>query len=160
MMIAVIFIPFFAQNIETLFVGQLLAGIPWGIFQTLTTAVSFKAVYPERQLTGSTHPRLCLSHCVHILPHSSTYAGSSVNLSPLESSEVFLTGSRSGLSGYLSPCSVSELISITTKLIFRVLASPHSGSLLIRARLSLVACPKGPTRLCSRCATKTTNWPK
>jgi SP family general alpha glucoside:H+ symporter-like MFS transporter len=40
MMIAVIFIPFFAQNIQTLFAGQLLAGIPWGIFQTLTTAVS------------------------------------------------------------------------------------------------------------------------
>jgi hypothetical protein len=30
MMIAVIFIPFFAQNIQTLFAGQLLAGIPWG----------------------------------------------------------------------------------------------------------------------------------
>jgi hypothetical protein len=40
MMIAVIFIPFFAQNIQTLFAGQLLAGIPWGIFQTLSTAVS------------------------------------------------------------------------------------------------------------------------
>lgn len=56
MMIAVIFIPFFAQNIQTLFAGQLLAGvyffrqiqvtvldavagIPWGTFQTLTTAV-------------------------------------------------------------------------------------------------------------------------
>lgn len=37
MMIAVIFIPFFAQNIETLFAGQLLAGIPWGIFQTLVS---------------------------------------------------------------------------------------------------------------------------
>lgn len=39
-MIGVIFIPFFAQNIETLFAGQLIAGIPWGIFQTLSTAVS------------------------------------------------------------------------------------------------------------------------
>jgi SP family general alpha glucoside:H+ symporter-like MFS transporter len=37
MMIAVIFIPFFAQNIQTLFAGQLLAGIPWGIFQTLVS---------------------------------------------------------------------------------------------------------------------------
>jgi SP family general alpha glucoside:H+ symporter-like MFS transporter len=45
MMIAVIFIPFFAQNIQTLFAGQLLAGIPWGIFQTLTTAVSTPAVW-------------------------------------------------------------------------------------------------------------------
>jgi len=159
-MIAVIFIPFFAQNIETLFVGQLLAGIPWGIFQTLTTAVSFGPVYPEHQLTDSTHPRLCLSHCVHTLPHSSTYVGSSVNSSPLVSSEVFLTGSQSGLSGYLSRCSVSILITITTKLIIRVLASPHSRSLLICTRLPMVARSKRPTRLCSGCVTKTTNWPK
>ncbi|CAJ2501383.1 Uu.00g042360.m01.CDS01 [Anthostomella pinea] len=33
-----IFIPFFAQNIETIQVGQILLGIPWGVFQTLTTA--------------------------------------------------------------------------------------------------------------------------
>jgi predicted MFS family arabinose efflux permease len=57
MMIAVIFIPFFAQNIQTLFAGQLLAGIPWGIFQTLTTAVSLTSLLRERQLTRSTHPR-------------------------------------------------------------------------------------------------------
>jgi len=160
MMIAVIFIPFFAQNIETLFVGQLLAGIPWGIFQTLTTAVGFGPVYSEHQLTGSTHPRLCLFRFAHTLPHSSTYAGSLVNSSPLESYEVFLTGSRSGLSGYLSPCSVSKLVVAVTKLMIRVLASPDSRSLLICTRLALVACSKRPTRLCSRCVTKTTNWSK
>ncbi len=33
-----IFIPFFAQNIETLEVGTILMGIPWGVFQTLTTS--------------------------------------------------------------------------------------------------------------------------
>ena len=35
---ALIFIPFFAQNIETLEIGEILMGIPWGVFQTLTTA--------------------------------------------------------------------------------------------------------------------------
>ncbi|KUJ15586.1 sugar transporter [Mollisia scopiformis] len=35
---ALIFIPFCAQNIETLEVGEILMGIPWGVFQTLTTA--------------------------------------------------------------------------------------------------------------------------
>ncbi|KAK1920597.1 hypothetical protein DB88DRAFT_458828 [Papiliotrema laurentii] len=44
MMSAVIFLPFFAQNIETLFVGQLLAGVPWGVFQTLTTAYASEVV--------------------------------------------------------------------------------------------------------------------
>lgn len=38
MMICAIFIPFFAQNIQTLLAGEILQGIPWGIFQTLTTA--------------------------------------------------------------------------------------------------------------------------
>lgn len=33
-----IFIPFFAHNIETLLVGDILMGIPWGIFQTLAPA--------------------------------------------------------------------------------------------------------------------------
>ncbi|KAF3904066.1 hypothetical protein ABW20_dc0109632 [Dactylellina cionopaga] len=36
-MIAFIFILFFAQNIAMLFVGGLACGIPWGMFQTLTT---------------------------------------------------------------------------------------------------------------------------
>ena len=34
---ALIFIPFFAQNIETLEVAEILMGVPWGVFQTLTT---------------------------------------------------------------------------------------------------------------------------
>ncbi|KAK4686595.1 MFS transporter, SP family, general alpha glucoside:H+ symporter, partial [Tremellales sp. Uapishka_1] len=38
MMICAIFIPFFAHNIQTLLVGEILQGIPWGVFQTLTTA--------------------------------------------------------------------------------------------------------------------------
>jgi MFS family permease len=38
MMIAFFFFPFFAPNVETLLVGEILCGIPWGVFQTLTTA--------------------------------------------------------------------------------------------------------------------------
>lgn len=38
MMIGFIFIPFFAPNVETLPLGEILCGIPWGVFQTLTTA--------------------------------------------------------------------------------------------------------------------------
>ncbi|KAJ8114394.1 hypothetical protein OPT61_g3711 [Boeremia exigua] len=37
-MIAFIFIPFFAQNLGMLLASQVLLGIPWGIFQTLTLA--------------------------------------------------------------------------------------------------------------------------
>ena len=33
-----IFIPVFAQNIQTLLVADVLMGIPWGVFQTLTPA--------------------------------------------------------------------------------------------------------------------------
>ncbi|KAK3070887.1 hypothetical protein LTR53_009658 [Teratosphaeriaceae sp. CCFEE 6253] len=34
---ALIFIPFFTQNIKTLLVGEILLGVPWGAFQTMTT---------------------------------------------------------------------------------------------------------------------------
>lgn len=37
-MICFIFIPFFANSISTLLAGEILQGIPWGVFQTLTTA--------------------------------------------------------------------------------------------------------------------------
>lgn len=33
-----IFIPFFAQNIETLEIAEILMGVPWGVFQVLTTS--------------------------------------------------------------------------------------------------------------------------
>lgn len=33
-----IFISFFAQNIQTLLIAEILMGIPWGVFQTLTTS--------------------------------------------------------------------------------------------------------------------------
>ena len=38
LMICFIFIVFFAQNIVMLLVGEILCGIPWGVFQTITTA--------------------------------------------------------------------------------------------------------------------------
>lgn len=38
LMIAFIFIPFFAQNIESILAGNILLGVPWGVFQTLTLA--------------------------------------------------------------------------------------------------------------------------
>lgn len=37
MMIVVIFLFFFAQNIAMLFAAELIAGLPWGAFQTLAT---------------------------------------------------------------------------------------------------------------------------
>ncbi|KAH7349318.1 general alpha-glucoside permease [Plectosphaerella cucumerina] len=38
LMIAGIFIPFFAKNLEMLLAGAILLGVPWGVFQTLTIA--------------------------------------------------------------------------------------------------------------------------
>nr|XP_018260033.1 uncharacterized protein I303_08105 [Kwoniella dejecticola CBS 10117]OBR82191.1 hypothetical protein I303_08105 [Kwoniella dejecticola CBS 10117] len=37
-MAGAIFIPVFATSVQILFAGELICGIPWGIFQTLTTA--------------------------------------------------------------------------------------------------------------------------
>jgi SP family general alpha glucoside:H+ symporter-like MFS transporter len=33
-----IFIPFYAENLKIFLVGNMLMGIPWGVFQTMTTA--------------------------------------------------------------------------------------------------------------------------
>lgn len=38
LMACMIFVLFFAVNVQMLFAGNILCGIPWGIFQTLTTA--------------------------------------------------------------------------------------------------------------------------
>ncbi|RMZ82134.1 hypothetical protein DV737_g2182, partial [Chaetothyriales sp. CBS 132003] len=38
LMIAFLFLPFFAQNIQTILAGALLCGMPWGVFQTLTVS--------------------------------------------------------------------------------------------------------------------------
>ena len=35
-MIGFIFIPVFAQNIQTILAGSILCGLPWGVFQTIT----------------------------------------------------------------------------------------------------------------------------
>ncbi|KAK0386814.1 hypothetical protein NLU13_6650 [Sarocladium strictum] len=40
LMIGLLFFPFFAPNLSVLLAGNVLLGIPWGIFQTLTTAYS------------------------------------------------------------------------------------------------------------------------
>ena len=37
-MIGVVFIAVFAQNLQTLYAAEFVMGIPWGMFQTLTTA--------------------------------------------------------------------------------------------------------------------------
>ncbi|KAL2072046.1 hypothetical protein VTL71DRAFT_11389 [Oculimacula yallundae] len=42
-----IFILFFAQNIEMILAGNILCGIPWGIFQTLTTAYAAEICPPS-----------------------------------------------------------------------------------------------------------------
>ncbi|RMZ83109.1 hypothetical protein DV738_g1209, partial [Chaetothyriales sp. CBS 135597] len=38
LMIAFLFLPFFATNIQTILAGSILCGMPWGVFQTLTVA--------------------------------------------------------------------------------------------------------------------------
>ncbi|CAJ2507060.1 Uu.00g082460.m01.CDS01 [Anthostomella pinea] len=38
LMIAFIFIPFFADSLEKLFVGEIMQGIPWGVFETMPAA--------------------------------------------------------------------------------------------------------------------------
>lgn len=56
---AIIFIPFFATSLEVLLVGQILIGIPWGIFQTLTTAYAAEVVPLHLRAYLTTYVNLC-----------------------------------------------------------------------------------------------------
>lgn len=59
MMIAFIFIPFFAQNLQTLLVGDILQGIPWGVFQTMTTAYASEVCPVALRAYLTTYVNLC-----------------------------------------------------------------------------------------------------
>ncbi|KAJ5905583.1 general substrate transporter [Penicillium subrubescens] len=54
-----IFIPFFAPSIEVLQVGQVLMGIPWGVFQTLTTSYAAEVAPTHLRAYLTTYVNLC-----------------------------------------------------------------------------------------------------
>lgn len=59
LMIAFVFLPFFAHNIETLLAGEILCGIPWGIFQTLTTTYAAEIMPTVLRAYLTTYVNLC-----------------------------------------------------------------------------------------------------
>lgn len=56
---AFIFIPFFAQDVETLLVGQILMGVPWGIFQTLPTVYAAEVCPTHLRGHLTTYVNMC-----------------------------------------------------------------------------------------------------
>lgn len=58
-LVALIFIPFFAQNVQTLLVGQILMGIPLGIFQTLTTTYASEVTPVHLRAYLTTYVNMC-----------------------------------------------------------------------------------------------------
>lgn len=58
-MTAFIFIPFFAQNLQTLLAGEVLQGIPWGVFQTMTTAYASEVAPVALRAYFTTYVNLC-----------------------------------------------------------------------------------------------------
>lgn len=59
LMIAFLFIPFFAQNIQTLLAGAILQGIPWGVFQTLSTTYASEVMPVCLRAYLTTYVNLC-----------------------------------------------------------------------------------------------------
>jgi len=58
-MVASIFIPFFAPNLLTLVAGNVVQGIPWGIFQGLTTAYASEVCPVALRAYLTTYINLC-----------------------------------------------------------------------------------------------------
>ncbi|KAJ4344805.1 uncharacterized protein N0V89_012549 [Didymosphaeria variabile] len=54
-----IFILFFAQNIQMLLVGLILVGVPWGVFQTLTTTYAAEVTPVPLRPILTTYVNLC-----------------------------------------------------------------------------------------------------
>jgi len=59
LVIALIFIVFFAENITTLLVGQIFLGIPWGVFQTITTTYAAEVCPVPLRAYLTTYVNLC-----------------------------------------------------------------------------------------------------
>lgn len=57
--IAFIFIPFFAKDLVDLEVGEIICGIPWGVFQTLTTAYASEVCPTQLRAYLTTYVNLC-----------------------------------------------------------------------------------------------------
>ncbi|KAF4634630.1 hypothetical protein G7Y89_g3487 [Cudoniella acicularis] len=57
--ISFIFIPFFAKDLITLQIGEILCGIPWGVFQTLTTAYASEVCPTQLRAYLTTYVNLC-----------------------------------------------------------------------------------------------------
>ncbi|KAI1610282.1 MFS transporter [Exophiala viscosa] len=54
-----IFITFFAPNIGVLFVGQILCGLPWGVFATTAPAYSSEVLPTELRVFGTSWTNMC-----------------------------------------------------------------------------------------------------
>lgn len=59
LMIAFIFLPFFARNIQTILAGAILQGIPWGVFQTLTVTYASEVTPMVLRPYLTTYVNLC-----------------------------------------------------------------------------------------------------
>ena len=59
MVIGCIFLLFFAQNIGMLFAGEVLCGLPWGAFQTLTTTYAADVTPIKLRPILTTYVNLC-----------------------------------------------------------------------------------------------------
>lgn len=57
--ICFIFIPFFAKSLGQLEAGEVLCGIPWGVFQTLTTAYASEVCPVQLRAYLTTYVNLC-----------------------------------------------------------------------------------------------------
>ncbi|KAL6245551.1 hypothetical protein RBB50_007550 [Rhinocladiella similis] len=59
LVICFIFITFFAVNIQMLLVGEILCGLPWGVFQTITTAYAAEVTPTPLRPFLTTYVNLC-----------------------------------------------------------------------------------------------------
>ncbi|GFZ49522.1 hypothetical protein JCM24511_07642 [Saitozyma sp. JCM 24511] len=99
-MAAFIFIPVFAQSLTVLVVGEILQGIPWGIFQVVTTAYAADVCPINLRAYLTTFINMCwgmgifLSSGITLHAKWSSGCGYAVYMSPQVSGLILVTGWR------------------------------------------------------------------
>ena len=104
---ALIFIPFFAPSLAVLLVGQLLIGLPWGVFQTLPTAYAAEVTPLHLRAYLTTYVNLCwVSHCGDLqgMTPTDSCCRFSASSAAQEFCEQCFSGRTNGLFGSRSLC--------------------------------------------------------
>jgi Sugar (and other) transporter len=141
LVVAFIFIVFFSKSVVQLLIGEILLGIPWGVFQTITTTYAAEGE-PARFL---------IAYVESILTVYSLSCGLTTLSDDVCKSVLGLRAAHRFRRFERHDCPNRQLGLPHSIRASMVLAYPHHDRRCIGTRVSVVAGPKGTTRRRAKC---------